>query len=570
MSTPSLQPGPSSALNTALLAIFNHLRRHVGVGIVCAVGYFDPGNWSVDLQAGASFGYRPMLFVTLLSGLGAMILQSLACRLGCVTGIDLASHCRLLLHDHPSHPRLVRYLVLGSAIGICLIFPTLPLWAGVVLTSADVLVFLLFSDPSRGQRRSVRIFEIMIMAMVFSVFASFVVLLIRVHPHWKGVILGYIPDKKLFKSHPSAIYAAVGILGATIMPHTLFLGSFLATHSRVAPLETSTVDLPGPSNHTNLKRTLKTYFIDLFRITPAERAAAAKDYRTRYGERENSTLSFVKDHLNHLIIDSCSSIVILSIPINSAIVILSATVFFKELVTHDTTGETIGLFDAHTLIRTRLGSGSAFLFAFSLVMAGQSSSITATLAGQIVGEGFIEWRVSPFLRRLLTRAISLVPAVVVAVSVGRNGIDNLLIISQVVLSVMLPFIVFPLIYLTSSKVVMRVRKPQETPTNQQFDEKASIHEVEHVSAPAENSMHDSIQEVVIGEPIITSDSVLQNISALTTQDLGIDEIPDTISIDTSEYIDYSNGRIMSTLAYLIWALILVANVYTMVVLGQNN
>lgn len=165
-------------------------------------------------------------------------------------------------------------------------------------------------------------------------FASFVVLLIRVHPHWKGVILGYIPDKKLFKSHPSAIYAglniefftnslteiviAVGILGATIMPHTLFLGSFLATHSRVAPLETSTVDLPGPSNHTNLKRTLKTYFIDLFRITPAERAAAAKDYRTRYGERENSTLSFVKDHLNHLIIDSCSSIVILSIPINSA------------------------------------------------------------------------------------------------------------------------------------------------------------------------------------------------------------------------------------------------------------
>lgn len=176
----------------------------------------------------------------------------------------------------------------------------------------------------------------------------------------------------------------------------------------------------------------------------------------------------------------------------------------------------------------------------------------------------------PFLRRLLTRAISLVPAVVVAVSVGRNGIDNLLIISQVVLSVMLPFIVFPLIYLTSSKVVMRVRKPQETPTNQQFDEKASIHEVEQVSAPAENSMHDSIQEVDIGEPIITSDSVLQNISALTTQDLGIDEIPDTISIDTSEYIDYSNGRIMSTLAYLIWALILVANVYTMVVLGQNN
>ncbi|KAJ3882367.1 natural resistance-associated macrophage protein [Lentinula edodes] len=589
---PTLQPTPlrsgSVTFKSILKSVLHHLKSHVGIGIVCSVAYFDPGNWSVDLQAGANFGYRPMLFVLLLSGLGAMVLQTLACKLGCVTGIDLASHCRLLLHDHPTHPRLVRRMVmyplyicaefaiistdlaevLGSAIGICLIFPSLPLWAGVILTALDVLVFLLFSDPSRGQGKPVRVFELIIMTLVFAVFACFIVLLLRVHPRWAGVFLGYIPDKKLFQSHPNALYAAVGILGATIMPHALFLGSFLATQDREAFHKPTPANLPEPSNRKKLKRNTKTYFMDLFRITPAERAAAAKDYRSRYGVRENNSLSFVKQHLNHIVIDVCSSILVFAVPINSAILILSATVFSDQLASKGMGGVTIGLFDAHALIHARIGSGSAFLFALALVVAGQSSSITATLAGQVVGEGFIEWRVSPFLRRLLTRSISLIPSVVVAVAVGRNGIDNLLVISQVVLSVALPFVAFPLIYLTSSKVVMRVQKPPSPPSAvETFDfESTSVHASEIAADNSEPSLHDSIQEVDVEESTNSS----RNSNGTPTHKSEIEEISDAISIDNIEYIDYSNSRLMSVLAYLIWAVILITNVYTMVALGLGD
>ncbi|GAW04747.1 Nramp-domain-containing protein [Lentinula edodes] len=495
---PTLQPTPVRSgpvtLRTILKSVLHHVKRHVGIGIVCSVAYFDPGNWSVDLQAGANFGYRPMLFVLLLSGLGAMVLQTLACKLGCVTGIDLASHCRLLLHDHPTHPRL-----------------------SIRINNNDI---------------------------------------------------GYIPDKKLFQSHPNALYAAVGILGATIMPHALFLGSFLATQDREAFHKPTPANLPEPSNRKKLKRNTKTYFMDLFRITPAERAAAAKDYRSRYGVRENNSLSFVKQHLNHIVIDVCSSILVFAVPINSAILILSATVFFDKLTSKDMAGVTIGLFDAHALIHARIGSGSAFLFALALVVAGQSSSITATLAGQVVGEGFIEWRVSPFLRRLLTRSISLIPSVVVAVAVGRNGIDNLLIISQVLLSVALPFVAFPLIYLTSSKVVMRVQKPPSPPSAvETFDfESTSVHAIETAADSSEPSLRGSIQEVDVEESINSS----RNSNGTPTHKSEIEEISDAISIDNIEYIDYSNSRLMSALAYLIWAVILITNVYTMVALGLGD
>ncbi|KAJ3785276.1 natural resistance-associated macrophage protein-domain-containing protein [Lentinula aff. detonsa] len=568
---------------TVLKSVLHHVKSHVGLGIVCGVAYFDPGNWSVDLQAGANFGYRPMLFVLLLSGLGAMVLQTLACKLGCVTGIDLASHCRLLLHDHPTHPRFVRRMilyplyicaevaiistdlaeVLGSAIGICLIFPSLPLWTGVVLTALDVFVFLLFSDPSRGQGKPVRVFELIIMTLVFAVFACFTVLLIRVHPHWSSVFMGYIPDKNLFQSHPNALYAAVGILGATIMPHALFLGSFLATQDREASHAPTTLNLPEPSNRRKLTRRLKIFAVDLFRITPAERAAAAKDYRSRYGVRENNPFLFIKQHLIHIVIDVCSSILVLAIPINSAILILSATVFFNQSASEGMQGVPIGLFDAHALIHARIGSGSAFLFALALVAAGQSSSITATLAGQVVGEGFIEWRVSPFLRRLLTRSISLVPSVVVAVAVGRDGIDNLLVISQVVLSVVLPFVAFPLIYLTSSEAVMRVRKPPPS-AETIILENTSIHTSEIVATSAsEPSLRGSIQEVEIEESS-------RDPSGKPTHKSEIEEISNAISINDIEYIDYSNSRLLSACAYLIWAVILITNVYTMVALGLGD
>ncbi|KAF8168258.1 natural resistance-associated macrophage protein [Crassisporium funariophilum] len=550
-----------TSVGAGFTTTLHHFKKHVGVGIICSVAYFDPGNWSVDLQAGSSFGYRPMLFVILMAGFGAIVLQILASKLGCVTGLDLASHCRLLLHDHPRHPRLVRRLVLyplyvlseiaiistdlaellGSAIGFCLLFPKLPLWAGVVLTAADVLIFLSFSDPSRGQGRPVRLFEYTIIALVFGVFACFVALLVKASPDWSQVFMGYLPNKNLFQSEPDAVYAAVGILGATVMPHALFLGSSLATQDRVsdAPSEA----LPSPiSSQMTIKSRIKHFITPFFRIDRAERAASTIDYRSKYGERENNTLLFIRQHLSHGIADVIASLIALAVPINSAILILAAAVFYAGPgANHNVPA---GLFDAHDLIKARIGDAAALIFALALVCAGQTSSITVTLAGQIVSEGFIEWKVSPFLRRLITRCISLVPSVIVAVAVGRDGINALLVASQVVLSVVLPFVAFPLIYLTSNEVVMRVRKP---PPDIIESEVTPIGEQEELFSDLDVLSSDL-------QPVIDTSNIEEKKKAQVL----CTSIPETI--------DFSNGRMLIALSYVIWCVVLVANAYAIVML----
>lgn len=559
-SSESQRDAPQSFVSRARLRVLSgfrtslhHFKRHVGVGIICSVAYFDPGNWSVDLQAGSSFGYRPMLFVILLTGVGAILFQALACKLGCVTGLDLASHCRLLLHDHPRHPRLVRRLVLyplyvsaevaivatdlaellGSAIGLCLLFPGLPLWAGVVLTAVDVLVFLSISNPSDSEGRPVKVFEYTIMALVFAVFSCFIALLVKADPDWSQVFLGYIPDSALFRMNPDAIYIAVGILGATVMPHALFLGSMMATQDRVSEAPSEALTPPSPSKAT-IKSRIRRTISKLFRIDRADRETSTKDYRSKYGERENNSLAFIHQHLFHGVVDIVSSLVAIAVPINSAILILAAAVFYKGPNEHNDVPA--GLFDAHDLIKSRIGSAAAFIFALALVCAGQMSSITVTLAGQSVSEGFIEWKISPFFRRLITRCISLVPSVVVAIAVGRDGINALLVASQVVLSVVLPFVAFPLIYLTSSEVVMRVRVTP--PDVIQLETPQLRQSATSLDYPEGNESTDTIPlEVCDGMP---------------------------------EVIDYSNGFLLTILSYVIWGVIFIANAYAIVMLMVHN
>ncbi|KAF8488988.1 smf Mn2+ and Fe2+ transporter [Hysterangium stoloniferum] len=441
---------------------------------MASVAYFDPGNWSVDLQAGSEYGYK-LLFVILLAGLGAIVLQVLACRLGSVTGLDLASHCRILLHDHPRHPRLVRRLLLyplyalceiaiistdlaellGSAIALTMIFPKLPLWVGVILTSLDVLVILAVSD---GKGRPARLFEGIIVLLVLTVLICFIVLIVKVDPQWPAVFHGFLPSKTLIR--PGALYISIGILGATVMPHALFLGSSLATLDRIS---TAQPTLPSPSI-SGLSRFQKvsTYIRSL--LTPVPGGEDGPDRQTRHEYRQNNTLSFVRSHLGHGMTDITMSLLGIAVPINSAILVLAGTVFFEA---GDGSSDA-GLFEVHDLIGAKLGKGAAFMFALSLLAAGQSASITATLSGQIVSEGFLEWKVSPFVRRLVTRLIGLIPSALVAALVGRSGIDALLIASQVVLSIVLPFVIFPLVYLTSSHVVMRVKEEEINYRNNKF------------------------------------------------------------------------------------------------------
>ncbi|KAF9270526.1 natural resistance-associated macrophage protein [Marasmius fiardii PR-910] len=587
--------GKPSVTSIARL-VTHHVKHHIGLGIICAVAYFDPGNWCVDMQAGAIFGYRPMLFVVLLSGCGAILLQTLAVRLGCITGMDLASHCRLLLNNHPTHPKLVRRAVLyplyvcaevaiistdlaellGSAIGLCLIFPRLPLYAGVILTATDIFIFLLFADPSRGHGRSVRIFEAIIIVLVLTVLSCFIVLLVKVKADWPRVFLGYIPSKELFHTKPNGIYLAIGILGATIMPHAIFLGSYLSTQDRVSLRPPSRETLPFPSTDSqSFKGRLERKFKELFSVSRAERIAASRDYRANYGERENNTLSFVRKHLNHAITDVITSLLGFAIPINSAILIVAATVYHGK----QTPQEEIGLFDAHELIRQNVGSGPAFLYALALVCTGQAASVTATLAGQVVSEGFIDWQMSPFLRRLVTRLISLIPSVAVSVSVGRNGVNTLLVISQVILSVALPFLAFPLIYLTSSAMIMRVVKPStgpppfsETDEKQQEARCESSHWSQIAPSPSPITRSRTSIEVIDFEEGLHTDSPPSNDPHATTTNTGGDgDITAPSFHEELDYIDFSNNRYVAGIAYAVWAVIVTANCYglMMVFLGRE-
>ncbi|KAF8676798.1 Mn2 and Fe2 [Rhizoctonia solani] len=491
-------------LKNTSLVVLHHMKHHVGPGILASIAYFDPGNWAVDLQAGSQFGYK-LLFVILLAGLGAVLLQTMAARLGCVTGrVDLAEHCRILLYNRPKHKLLYRRLLLypmyviceigiiatdlaellGSAIGLTLLVPSLPLWASVVITSFDVIFVLAIAPSSNGR-------PIILMVLVFVVFGIFIVLLIKIKPNAGDVIVGYLPSKTLFQS--GALYTSIGILGAT-MPHAIFLGSSLATLDRVSSAPPPLANLPAPNANdqpvtfwqkiTKFRKSMiyverKPPGNPLMSTRPNESGAAevkesetasvsshskddelasptGKNHPVVSRKYLNNSTEFIGAHLGHAIIDIVMSLLGFAVVINSAILILAAAAFFYS-------GRSVGdagLFDAYDLIQQIIGKPAAIMFAVALLCSGQSASITATLAGQIVSEGFIEWRISPLLRRVITRLIGLVPSTVVAVTVGRQGIDVLLVASQVALSIVLPFVIFPLVYLTSQESIMQVAKPE--------------------------------------------------------------------------------------------------------------
>ncbi|KAG1885604.1 natural resistance-associated macrophage protein-domain-containing protein [Suillus subluteus] len=562
----------SSAFNTVL----HHFKKHVGVGIICAVGYFDPGNWTVDIQAGTTFGYRPMLFVILLAGIIAIIYQVLAARLGCVTGLDLAYHCRLLFHDHPKHPRLVRRLVLyplyalceiaiistdlaellGSAIGICLLFPQLPMWSAVLITGVDVFIFLIIGDPSRTGR-PVRLFELVIIVLVAVVFICFILLLVKVHPNWPQVFLGFVPSSGLLQTNPNAVYTAIGIIGATVMPHGLFLGSNLATQDRVSQ---SSQPLPTPADvrRPSFFQRLERFWRSIIYFSRSERDNE-KDYTSRHGFRQNNSIEFIRAHLGYGTVDLVLSLFGLAVPINSAILVLAAAMFYAS-----DSNDSIGLVTMHTLIIQSLGAPAALMFALALICSGQTASVTATLAGQIVSEGFISWNVSPFVRRLLTRLISLIPSIVVAVSSGGAGVNALLIASQVVLSVVLPFVAFPLIYLTSSKTVMSVRTPKVI-------QEKHIDTLPIPSTHAVSLVSDALSARQPSLPVTTGITVVERNIDSESQDNPIKH-SSTQPCETQEYdvVDFSNGYIVTVLAWVIWVVIVIANVYAIVMLGMGD
>ena len=375
-----------------------------GPGLMIAVGYMDPGNWATDIAGGAKFGYT-LLSVVLISNLFAIVLQHLSVKLGIVAERDLAQACRD--HFNPTTNFVLWILceiaiaacdlaeVIGSAIALNLLFG-IPLTWGVAITIVDVFIILFL------QAKGFRVIESIVAGLTFVILGSFVYEIILSKPDIFPLLSGLVPQKEVI-TNPSMLYIAIGILGATVMPHNLYL------HSSI--VQTRNYE----RNHEGKKEAIKFATID-------------------------STVSLF-----------------IAFFINAAILIVAAATF------HTTGNNDIAdIHDAHEMLAPILGTTFASIFfAIALLASGQNSTLTGTLAGQIVMEGFLNIRLKPWLRRLITRTIAVIPALIVTIIYGEKGTTDLLVLSQVILSMQLSFAVVPLVMFTNSKLKMGefVNKP---------------------------------------------------------------------------------------------------------------
>jgi manganese transport protein len=376
---------------------FRKLLAFSGPGYLVAVGYMDPGNWATDLAGGSRFGYT-LLSVILLSNLMAVLLQGLASKLGIVTGRDLAQACR----DHYSPPVSLFLWVLseiaiaacdlaeviGSAIALNLLFG-IPLTWGICITALDVMLILVL------QNRGFRMLEALVIVLIATIGACFLFELIISRPDMAAVARGFVPTMQILRDR-DMLYIAIGILGATVMPHNLYLHSSIVQTRRYE--------------------------------------------ESAHGKREAVKFAFL---------DSTIALTT-ALFINAAILIVAAAAF-------NTSGHTqvAEIQDAYKLLTPLLGvTGASAVFALALLASGQNSTLTGTLAGQIVMEGFLDLRLRPWVRRLITRGIAIVPAVAVSILYGVSGTARLMVLSQVILSLQLSFAVFPLVRFTSDRVKM--------------------------------------------------------------------------------------------------------------------
>ncbi|PYK84219.1 MAG: divalent metal cation transporter [Verrucomicrobia bacterium] len=392
--SPSLPESHRTILIAPGAGFWRKLLAFSGPGYLVAVGYMDPGNWATDLAGGSGFGYT-LLSIILLSNLMAILLQALCARLGIATQRDLAQAC----HDHYSQPVsfalwIICELaicacdlaeVIGSAIALNLLFK-IPLVIGVCITALDVLAVLYL------QNKGFRYIEALVVVLILTIGGCFLFEIIFSKPELQAVLSGFVPHSEIIRNR-DMLYIAIGILGATVMPHNLYL-------------------------HSSVVQT-RNY----------EQSSAGKSEAIKFATIDSSVA------------------LMFALFINAAILIVAAATFHSH-GQHDVAE----IQDAYKLLSPTLGVPIASaLFAFALLASGQNSTLTGTLAGQIVMEGFLNIRLRPWLRRLITRLIAIIPAVIVAALFGASGTAKLLLLSQVILSLQLSFAVIPLVLFTSDR-----------------------------------------------------------------------------------------------------------------------
>ncbi|RHZ60019.1 NRAMP family metal ion transporter [Aspergillus thermomutatus] len=402
--------------------------RFVGPGFLIAVAYIDPGNYATDVAGGAEFRYA-LLFIVLLSNIFAIFLQSLCIKLGSVTGLNLAENCREHL---PKWLVFILYFlseaaivatdiaeVVGSAIALNLLFK-IPLVAGCAITLADVLVLLIFYRPD-GSMLGLRLFEFFVMALVLGVVICFCIQLSLIKEQSiRDVFRGYVPSAAIVQSN--GLYQSCGILGATVMPHSIFLGSGV------------------------VQPRLKEFDVTKGYVDPTVCLGSSG------GEVEyRPSIHAIRGCMKYSIIELSLSLFTFALFVNSSILIVAGASLYG------TSGaDNADLFGIHDLLSSSIAPAAGLIFALALLLSGISAGIVCTMAGQMVSEGMLKWTIKPWLRRLITRSISIIPSIIIAAAVGKDGLNQTLTATQVVLSVILPFVTAPLIYFTCRNRYMTV------------------------------------------------------------------------------------------------------------------
>ncbi|KAF3407870.1 Manganese transporter SMF1 [Talaromyces pinophilus] len=406
--------------------------RFIGPGFLIAVAYIDPGNYATDVAAGASYKYS-LLFVVLLSNLFAILLQSLCIKLGTVTGLNLAENCREHL---PRWLVIILYIfaeaaiiatdiaeVIGSAIALNLLLK-IPLVAGCAITLVDVLFLLIFYRPN-GSMLGLRLFELFIIALVLGVVILFCIQLSLIkHQSIGEIFRGYLPSPAVVQGQ--GLYQSCGILGATVMPHSLFLGSGVV-QSRLKEFDVA------------------TGYVD------STVGLGSDGGEVKY----RPTIHAIRGCMKYSIIELILTLFTFALFVNSSILIVAGASLSDVANSSDA-----DIFGIYSLLSQSIAPAAGLIFALALLLSGISAGIICTMAGQMVSEGMLNWSIRPWLRRLITRSVSIVPSIIIAGAVGRDGLNQTLNASQVVLSVILPFVSAPLIYFTCFNRYMTVRTEQ--------------------------------------------------------------------------------------------------------------
>ncbi|QDS75029.1 hypothetical protein FKW77_005974 [Venturia effusa] len=493
-----------------LMRVLTKYCKFVGPGFMVSVAYIDPGNYATDVAAGASFRFR-LLFMILVSNIFAIFLQSLCVKLGSVTGLNLAENCKAHL------PRWLNYVlyflaeaaiiatdiaeVIGTAIALNVLLKV-PLVAGCAISILDVLIILFFYNPSGMSMRSLRIFEAFVALLVLGVVICFCFQLSLIKDtSVKEVFRGYLPSSALVTS--KGLYQSCGILGATVMPHSLYLGSGIVQarlkdfdDNRAREREAAGLSVHNSSNH----------LVDS-------------------DEKYHPSLPAIKSCLKYSIIELAMSLFTFALFVNSAILIVAGASLSKLPADEIDKAD---LFSIHDLLSKSLAPAAGTIFALALLLSGTSAGIVCTIAGQMVSEGQLNWTVKPWVRRLMTRSISITPSIIIAGSVGREGLSRALEGSQVVLSIILPFVSAPLIWFTCRTSIMSVWTESETPVSG-------------------NETGESSDRPIAGQGHVDSN----------TPDGGC-------------MVAMRNNLLTSVVALVIWAIVVVMNVALLVLVGMGK